>query len=390
MFSIPVGVIYRPNEAKVKNLKTKDYLGKARLIAASDRNNAFTGFQGSELKRAATVAERALDDRPAENISYAATNLVQKNLTSRARQQSEPPIARNTFPPTPPPDSDKGAPTSSNGSSAGGSGLTGRAASVRAGPPPRLDLERPGATNGRTGGDMPSMEKLRIGRTRTASASRVPASRQYATARGQGRDAGRQPYYRDPASRRGLSESGFTTMNEEVYSDDVYDLYISPRSVGNSNRRAAPRQQQYIDEEDEYASDVYEDDIIEDGEFEIMGAPRTRALGGDRIRARGGSRKPDIRKFRVKVHAADDIRYIMIGPTIDFAEFEGRIRGKFGFRSRLKIRMRDEGDMITMGDQDDLDLLLSSAKDAARKEGSDMAKMEVCTRLQKFHANYRN
>lgn len=50
MFSIPVGVVYRPNAAKVKNLKTKDYLGKARLVAASDRANAFTGFAGSEIK----------------------------------------------------------------------------------------------------------------------------------------------------------------------------------------------------------------------------------------------------------------------------------------------------------------------------------------------------
>ena len=50
VFSIPVGVVYRPNQAKVKNLKTKDYLGKARLVAASDRNNAFTGFAGSEIK----------------------------------------------------------------------------------------------------------------------------------------------------------------------------------------------------------------------------------------------------------------------------------------------------------------------------------------------------
>lgn len=50
VFSIPVGVVYRPNQAKVKNLKTKDYLGKARLVAASDRANAFTGFAGSERK----------------------------------------------------------------------------------------------------------------------------------------------------------------------------------------------------------------------------------------------------------------------------------------------------------------------------------------------------
>lgn len=56
MFSIPVGVVYRPNEAKVRNLKTKDYLGKARLVAASDRANAFTGFAGSEIKNVSFVA----------------------------------------------------------------------------------------------------------------------------------------------------------------------------------------------------------------------------------------------------------------------------------------------------------------------------------------------
>jgi hypothetical protein len=39
--------------------------------------------------------------------------------------------------------------------------------------------------------------------------------------------------------------------------------------------------------------------------------------------------------------------------------------------------MRDDGDMVTLGDQDDLDLLMSTAKKAARKAGNDMGKMEV-------------
>jgi hypothetical protein len=34
----------------VKNLKTKDYLGKARLVAASDSTNAFTDFAGAKIK----------------------------------------------------------------------------------------------------------------------------------------------------------------------------------------------------------------------------------------------------------------------------------------------------------------------------------------------------
>ena len=62
---------------------------------------------------------------------------------------------------------------------------------------------------------------------------------------------------------------------------------------------------------------------------------------------------------------------------MEYSEFEAKIREKFGFRSLLRIRMQDEGDMITMVDQEDLDLLLSSATEAARKEGSEMGKMEV-------------
>ncbi|CAG8029511.1 unnamed protein product [Penicillium nalgiovense] len=67
----------------------------------------------------------------------------------------------------------------------------------------------------------------------------------------------------------------------------------------------------------------------------------------------------------------------MIGPKIEFAEFENRIREKFGFRCPLKMKVQDDGDMITMVDQEDLDLLVSSAKEVARREGSEMGKIEV-------------
>jgi hypothetical protein len=134
-----VGVVYRPNSAKVKNLKTKDYLGKARLVAATSRSNAFTGFSGAELKKvcpkgsdggccvrncylflttipkqseaAAAQLTQGRDDRPPDSISFAASNLVKPDLRSRSRLQSEPPLNRQVFPPTPPPESDKTSPS---------------------------------------------------------------------------------------------------------------------------------------------------------------------------------------------------------------------------------------------------------------------------------------
>ena len=47
VFSIPVGILYRPSETKLKNLKTRNYLGTAKLVAATDTRDAFVGFTGS-------------------------------------------------------------------------------------------------------------------------------------------------------------------------------------------------------------------------------------------------------------------------------------------------------------------------------------------------------
>jgi hypothetical protein len=168
--------------------------------------------------------------------------------------------------------------------------------------------------------------------------------------------------------------SAHGSIAEDGYAEEVFDMYISPRSTGTGRSRAP----HYIDEEAEYASE-YGDDTINSGEFEMMGgAAAAQANAPTQRRARGTSRRPEIRKFRVKVHTKEETRYIMIGADLDFGEFEGKVREKFAFQGALRIRMRDDGDMITMGDQDDLDLLLSLAKDAARRENHEMGKMEVC------------
>src|SRR4051794_39926353 len=95
---------------------------------------------------------------------------------------------------------------------------------------------------------------------------------------------------------------------------------------------------------------------------------------------RGSSRRPDIRKIRVKVHAGD-VRYIMIGAAIEFPDLVDRVRDKFGIRRRFKIKVRDDdspdGDMITMGDQDDLEMVMMTVKSQARKQRLDTGKMEV-------------
>ncbi|KAJ5502322.1 hypothetical protein N7463_005196 [Penicillium fimorum] len=384
VFSIPVGVLYRPNAAKVKNLKTKDYLGKARLVAASDRNQS-SDHQWNP------IAVNKEDFQGREGVSFAASHLVRQNLTSRTRQQSEPPLNRNVFPPTPPPDDRSVSTASGSGSQSGHH----RASSLRNVRPPRLDLDRAGASLDRRPCQqeqaLPPAEKPRIGTTRTASEPRGPSTRQN-NMRGYQPESSRSALTREQAGhRRNLSDTNTNQSypSEQDYGhSDPYDPYSSQRNLANTGwgRGSRHRPPQYIDEEEEYASDACDATTLNDGAFELIAAPQDgpsysaqqrRTRSPARYSRHANPRRPEIQKFRTKVHAPDDTRYIMIGPKIEFGEFENRIREKFGFKCPLKMKVQDDGDMITMVDQEDLDLLVSSAKEVAQREGSEMGKIEI-------------
>ena len=270
------------------------------------------------------------------------------------RQQSEPPLNRNVFPPTPPPESEK----------SGSLGQMSRGASVRNGPkpmPPKLNIEKARPQERYEVRDM-----QRMGTSRTASEPRGPPNRQYS------RDTSRS---RQPRRRPSDEEE------DDEYPGELYDMYRNSRSSRpNGSRRPQPK---YIEEEEEYASD-YDDGSFDENDFEMVSS---RPAPGGRSRAtsasgRGQSRRPEVRKIRVKVHA-DDVRYIMVGSAIEFPDLVDKIREKFGLRKRFKIKVRDEdvpnGDMITMGDQDDLEMVIMSVKANARRERLDMGKMEVST-----------
>jgi hypothetical protein len=181
-----------------------------------------------------------------------------------------------------------------------------------------------------------------------------------------------------PQRRRSEEEE-----EEDGYPDELYDLYSgsrNSRSNRNTRQKAQPR---YIDEEEEYASD-YDDGSFDENEFEMVSNRPPAKSRATSTSGRGQSKRPEIRKIRVKVHA-EDVRYIMIGVAIEFPDLVDKIREKFGLRKRFKIKVRDEdmpnGDMITMGDQDDLDMVLMSVKSNAKRERLDMGKMEVSISL---------
>jgi hypothetical protein len=57
VFSIPVGILFRPNPNKIKNLQAKDYLGKARLI--SNDGSKYEVFDGVDPSLLAFRRDRA-------------------------------------------------------------------------------------------------------------------------------------------------------------------------------------------------------------------------------------------------------------------------------------------------------------------------------------------
>ncbi|KAF5666407.1 oxidoreductase [Fusarium heterosporum] len=333
VFSIPVGVVYRPNEAKVRNLKTKDYLGKARLVAASDRANAFTGFAGSEIKNAGKTEVK--DDRPADNISFAATNLVKPGLQSR-RQQSEPPNNRNVFPPTPPPEAERPS----------------RAASVRNGKPQlaKLNIQQ-AEPNRRYEKAASPPDGRRPMASRSASTTRTPV---------------REPQPLQMRPRQIPEETGSP--------EDLYAMYQTGDPYRNSRGSNGSRRQrlQYSEEED--ASDY--EGTINENDFEMIGQRR----GPSSVSGQRNTRRQEITKIRVKVHA-DEVKLIMISPDTQFATLSDKVRDKFNIRRRFKIKVKDEdapnGDMITVGDQDDLEMVIDSVKEEARKQRAETGKMEI-------------
>lgn len=193
---------------------------------------------------------------------------------------------------------------------------------------------------------------------------------------------------REPPARRRRDEE------DDPYPDDVYDMYgggggsrssRSQRGAGGGGGGGGRTRDRYIEEEDEEGSD-YDDASFDEGEFEMVSnrrpGPGSVLSGGSK---RGSARRDAVRTIRVKVHAGD-VRYIAVGPAIEFPDLVDRIQEKFGLRRRFKIKVKDEdspeGEMITMGDQDDLDMVMVSVKQTAKKQRSDTGKLEVSCQVR--------
>ena len=242
-------------------------------------------------------------------------------------------------------------------------------------------------------------ERPRLGTVRTASEPRGPSSR-YAASRSQRdfRDGGDIPEKSERLFRettRPRRDNRYQAQDDQEadgdvddeYPGELYDLYSNTAHSNpytSSQKRASSRTRQrsksrprneYIEEDEEASGSVHSS--LDD--FEILnnaGGTLSRPLRNE-SRVRTTSRKDAVQTLRIKVHNGDDTRYIMVNTGIMYEEFLDRIRDKFQMEKRFKIKIKDEGDLITVGDRDDWDMAVQTVRRDARKQSAEIGKMEV-------------
>lgn len=366
-----------------------------------------------DSRRNLTASSFAVDDRPEEKLSYAAINLVKSGLASRSRQQSEPPIHRNMFPPTPPPEADRAAPASTTTNSKHKSAES--AASLPTGmhqsrpsisKPAKLDLGAAAFEQASQSTTSLVVEKPRLGTKR--SASERPRARDTHSSQ----STSYRARERDRLSDSHQTDNDGPVLRPDVYTPDTGSAAVKqalsepeklqPASFHHHHRtrsggQSLREQPLSIAEEDEnpdiddnsathaqnleniYGSPTQSLHSIVAGSLPYEITPVTAAVATPPGPL---PTLPTLRKIRVKVFASDT-RYVMIQPDVTYSAFVEQIRKKFGYSGpeAFKLKMKDEeGDMVTMGDEDDLEMLMQVTKEVAARDGADMGKMEVSLR----------
>lgn len=359
VFSIPVGMVYRPPKKKVENVQQKVYIGKPILVASADPRDKGTGFTGAErlkmnigpsgvfierpdIDAGASIARSATVPaaQPSAGIKSAGLERSKTtlNVPSNARELTapsggmNPPVSagvvldRSNTQITP------GRPSANAQIGGPVRGLTVRRAdspgNVNArGPPKDVPAPDPRITEFYDDyldsyGDAPPVPQM----APAPGAERISAWRQNANlGRAQSRSAPNSQY--------------------------------APSYGGGSMRRKPTRrttqrriQSTYEEEEEGYGSGEYDDVVYE------------------------------MTLIRVKVHFEDEIRGMTLSPDLTFGEFIEKITTKFEMNWKdLRLKFKEEdGGKVSLRDESDYELAIETARENAK--GKAEGKLEIwCT-----------
>lgn len=351
VFSIPVGILYRPSEKKLKNSITKDYMGKAKLVAASDLMDSYTTFSGStRLKQGITPTGVFIDRPPTSDPPSLSRSATTPSASTGATSGAGLGRANTTL----------SVPTDARERTSPSPSPIGRRSPSLAGSAPvkGLSVRKPGAAGAATGKSSPPLPAGKDANRLTdfyddyldsynqddgeEPPPPVPRDRIAAWAE-KNANSGTNPNYIPPSRRPSRSAPSS----------------YAPSSVGTGSmrrrvtRRPTLRQTRVYEEEEEgYVSGEYED-----GPFELI-------------------------KIRVKLHYQDDVRGMALTPETPFEDFLDRVTQKFGrSMNGLGLRFKDEdGVKVTLRDESDYELAIETAREHAK--GKPEGKLEIwCTNI---------
>ncbi|KAF8895701.1 NADPH oxidase regulator NoxR [Gymnopilus junonius] len=384
VFSIPVGVLYRPSEKKLKNSGQRDYMGKAKLVAASDSTDIVTEFSGVARLKAGVSPSGLYLDRPdlAESPSASGTNLL--------RSATVPPVMPAMKPAEGPRSAGiersktmgaNVAPTAARETREAREGGNAKAASPKeagpgagisrsntqitparpspnamiGGPVRGLSVRRPGVNAPPAAGPAVPGKRMKIILKSNSNGRLTEFYDDYIEAYGEDNAAPPVP----PAPGAGpdrvgawarnnanpnyqpMARSGSRSAPGSQYAPSAYGGTGSIRRRGT--RRTNPRissrvQSTYEEEEEGYVSGEYDDGVYE------------------------------LSLIRVKVHYQDDIRGMTLTPDVPFPEFMDKVTAKFGKSiNGLGLKFQDEdGGKITLRDDSDYELAIETARENAK------------------------
>ncbi|KAF7362155.1 P-type phospholipid transporter [Mycena venus] len=370
-FIQPVGVLYRPSEKKLVNAKTKDYMGKAKLIAASDSRDTTVGFSGIDrLQQGITPTGIFIDGE---------TGLARSNTRAPPRNDDDgsAPLARSktTLNVVSKPSGGDGAtsPIARSASTGGGGGGGGPARSNTV-----LNTAR-ASPNAGIGGPVRGLSVRRGGSP--------PCGQQAATGR-RWPAAALERYYiffhpPDTLLNTAPAEGGPNPSRlTEIY-DDYLDSYNDepppPMPSAPQPDRVAAWARSNANGPPQSASPQ--------GGF--VARSGTRSAPGEQLCAElvwGREREAacDAAKHKPpdpeRLHYDDDVRGMALTPETPFEEFMDKVTAKFGKDiNGLTLKFKDEdGGKVSLRDESDYELAIETARESSK--GKPEGKLEIwCT-----------
>ncbi|KAJ8324132.1 hypothetical protein BDV3_001994 [Batrachochytrium dendrobatidis] len=308
LFTVPYEAIFEVPECKVKNLDQRSFMKDAKVVITTDENESFAGFTGAAILNPA-LSDSTLDYPKGDDgkPAVALTILRRPTLASVSTAIPQSPTDRSPL------------------------------SASQTIPPPR------------------------------SRASSLPEKGSSSTiSRSQSRPADNTNFLPRPSTRRQLSanpimendlgfigRSNSTTSTIDRYNRDASTLQRSlPRSNTDPDRLTSPVAQQYSQRSKNPNATEFPFDYADKSFSSSLGRSTTSR-----------EKNPDM--FKAKIHFEGRTFAINMARDIDLATFGDIVCSKQGINTLAQISYPDEDDpdsMITVGDDDDLLLAISSSK----------------------------